>query len=187
MSQPHANERYTLAARLLHWLMAAGFVFMWGCGYTMAELVEEDSPLEELLFDLHIATGVTLAVLLLVRLWVRLRNAPPPLPPGLPPIERIGAHVGHWTLYVFPAIVIAIGWAETNISGHTVHWYGGIPMPALFPTVEGAFGEFVGGWAETLHMWFAYTMLGVAVVHVAGAVKHRIEGNDVLYRMTIGR
>ena len=48
------DDRYHPAARLIHWAMALGFVFMWGCGYAMTTLVEDDSPLEEFLFDLHI-------------------------------------------------------------------------------------------------------------------------------------
>lgn len=57
------NDRYSLAARLIHWIMAAGLAFMWCCGYAMTTLVAEDSPLEELLFGLHISTGVTLLLL----------------------------------------------------------------------------------------------------------------------------
>ena len=70
------EERYHLAARLMHWIMALGFVFMWGCGYSMTTLVEDDSPLEEFLFDLHISIGVTLLALLVVRIAVRLVHAP---------------------------------------------------------------------------------------------------------------
>ena len=51
------EERYHVSARLIHWIMAVGFVFMWGCGYAMTTLVAEDSPLEEFLFDLHISVG----------------------------------------------------------------------------------------------------------------------------------
>ena len=41
------THRYIFPARLLHWLMAVGFVVMWCSGYSMAELVEEDSfPLD---------------------------------------------------------------------------------------------------------------------------------------------
>ncbi|MCY4470689.1 MAG: cytochrome b/b6 domain-containing protein, partial [Thiotrichales bacterium] len=66
------DEKYHLATRLIHWIMAVGFVFMWGCGYAMTTLVVEDSPLEEFLFDLHISVGVTLLALLAVRIAVRL-------------------------------------------------------------------------------------------------------------------
>ena len=71
---------YAYPARLLHWIMAAGFAFMWLCGLTKTTLVAEDSPIEELLFDLHISVGVTLLVLLVIRVVVGLVNRPPPLP-----------------------------------------------------------------------------------------------------------
>ena len=70
-------------ARLIHRVMALGFVFMWGCGYTMTKLVEKDSPLDEFLFDLHISIGVMLLGLLgllgllVLRVAVRLIRPPP--------------------------------------------------------------------------------------------------------------
>ena len=80
------DDRYAPATRILHWLMAAGFVFMWGCGYVMTTWVKEDSPLEELLFDLHISTGVMLIALLAARVALRIFNRPPPSPSGIPPL-----------------------------------------------------------------------------------------------------
>ena len=50
------EDRYKPGARVLHWLMAAGFIFMWACGYAMTTWVAEDSALEELLFDLHVSS-----------------------------------------------------------------------------------------------------------------------------------
>ena len=44
-------------ARLIHRVMALGFVFMRGCGYAMTTLAAEDSPLEKFLFDLRISVG----------------------------------------------------------------------------------------------------------------------------------
>ena len=177
------RQKYVLSARLIHWVMAAGFVFMWGCGYSMTTLVADDSPLEELLFDLHISVGVTLLALLCIRIVIRIANLPPALPSELSRLERIGAKIGHKALYWLPAIIIALGWAETNFGGHTVQWFS-LAMPTLFPET----GENLQKLAETLHMWFAYTMLAVAVVHVGAALKHRwVDGHDVLYRMTIGR
>ncbi len=48
------NETYPPSARLAHWIGALGFVCIWGCGHAMTTMVEEDSPLEEFLFDLQI-------------------------------------------------------------------------------------------------------------------------------------
>ena len=176
------DERYHLSARLIHWIMALGFVFMWGCGYTMTTLVEEDSLLEEFLFDLHISVGVTLLALLVARIAIRLAHPPPPLPDAIRGMERTAAHLGHAVLYALPAMVIAAGWAETNFGGHAAHWFG-VEMPRVFPET----GEDLQNLAENVHMWLAYTLLAGAAGHVAAAFKHRwIDGHDVIRRMTFG-
>ena len=179
-------RRYTLSARMLHWLMAFGFVVMWGSGYSLAELVEDDSALEDFLREVHYTTGVTLLVLLALRVAVRLTHTPPHLLDGIRPLEANAARVAHIALYVLPAAILGLGWADVNLGGHTVRWFG-FDLPAVFSPLPEPLEEVVTEWTETLHMWFAYTMLGVAVVHVAGAVKHLFDGHDVLYRMTLGR
>ena len=57
------SDRYVRSARLLHWLMAVGFIFMWSCGFAMTSLVADDSQLQEFLFGLHVSIGVTLLLL----------------------------------------------------------------------------------------------------------------------------
>ena len=176
------DERYHLAARLMHWIMAVGFVFMWACGYAMTTLVEEDSPLEEFLFDLHISVGVTLLALLVARVAIRLIHKPPALPHAIRGIERKAAHLGHTALYALPALVIAAGWAETNFGGHAVQWFG-VEMPRIFPET----GEALQELSTDVHMWLAYAMLAVAAGHVAAAFKHRwLDGYHVIHRMTLG-
>ena len=163
--------------------MALGFVFMWGCGYTMTTLVGEDSPLEEFLFDLHISVGVTLLALLVARIAVRVA-LPAAAAPGLDPGDwsAPAAHLGHAALYALPALVITAGWAETNFGGHVVKWFG-VEMPRVFPET----GETLQILSTDVHRWLAYTMLAVAAGHVAAAYKHRwIDGHDVIGRMTFG-
>ena len=167
--------------------MALGFILMWGLGYTMTSVVEEDSPLEESLFGLHISIGVTLLVLLVVRVVIRWMVSPPPLPESMSRLDRISSHVGHIALYILPAAAITVGWAETDFGGHGVKWFG-IEMPKVFPTTETLAGFNLETTTATLHRWLAYTMLGVVLVHVAAVIKHRwIDGHDVLYRMTFGK
>ena len=179
-------ERYALLARALHWLMALGFAFMWACGYAITSLVADDSPLEELLFDLHISIGVTLLALLVVRVAIRFLIPPPPLPQGFSKREKTASHLGHLGLYVLPAAVITFGWAETNFDGHDVTWFG-TAMPKIFPTMETLYGVDIEDVTGTLHMWLAYAMLALVIVHVAAVAKHRwVDRHDVLYRMTFG-
>ena len=176
------EDRYHLAARMMRWLMALAFVFMWGCGYAMTTLVEEDSPLEEFLFDLHISVGVTLLALLVARIAIRLIHKPPALPDSIRGLERKAAHLGHAALYALPALVIAAGWAGTDFGGHAVQWFG-VQMPRIFPET----GEALQDLSEDVHMWLAYGMLAVAAGHVLAAFKHRwLDGHDVIRRMTFG-
>ena len=120
-----------LPARVLHWLMAAGFVFMWICGFYMTRFPEDDSPLQGFLYGLHISVGVTLLALLAARIAVRMRNTPPALPVEIPPLERRAAELGHIALYVLPLAVIALGYAQTNLKGYAVKWFG-LELPSIF-------------------------------------------------------
>ncbi|MBG6207013.1 cytochrome b [Roseibium album] len=177
-------ERYVYSARVLHWLMALCFLFMWVSGFAMASLVPEDTVLEEQLIGLHISMGVTLLFLLVLRIGIRLFNKPPVLPEEFPAWERVGAHLGHLALYLLPAATILIGWAETDFGGHGVHWFG-LAMPKIFPTMEFLLGINVENATELLHELFSYAMLIVAVVHVAAVLKHKYyDGHDVMSRMT---
>ena len=91
-----SEERFPLAARLIHWIMAPGFVSCWGgWGYAMTTLVEDDSPREALLVGLHIPVGVTLLARLALRIALRLAYRPPPLPDSIRGMERAAAHLGH--------------------------------------------------------------------------------------------
>ena len=175
-------DRYTFATRVLHWLMAVGFMFMWLCGYAMTSVVPDDSAIQELLFGLHISLGVTLIFLLAVRIIVRMATSAPPPLSALSKLEKLGSHIGHLALYALPAAILLLGWAEVDLGGHGVNWFG-LSMPKLFSTMEFLWGLNLENTSEILHRWLAYTMLAVVLVHVAAVVKHRLEGHDVFARM----
>ena len=165
--------------------MAVAFVFMWLCGFSMANLVVDDSTFEEVLFFLHISVGVTLFFALVARVTIRFIYKPPPLPDAIPKLDRMGAHLGHAALYVIPFMVILVGWAEVDFGGHQVQWFG-VNVPKIFPTMETLWSVELEDTMEVIHRWLAYTMLGVALVHIAAVIKHRwFDGHDILVRMTI--
>ena len=182
----NAAIKYHFAARLLHWILVGGFVFMWICGYSMNNFVPDDSTIEELLVFLHISVGVTLLFAIIARVVVRLLFKPPPLSPDhFSKFDRIGANIAHTALYILPFLIIVLGWAVVNVSNDSVTWFG-INMPKLFPSVE-TWGQLdVEELTETLHVWLAYIMLGIALVHLAGALKHKwFDKYDILPRITL--
>ena len=91
------------------------------------------------------------------RIAIRLAYRPLPLPDAIRGMERTAAHLGHAALYALPALVIAVGWAETNFGGHTVQWFG-VGMPRVFPET----GEALQDLSADLHKRLARTMPAVA-------------------------
>jgi cytochrome b561 len=76
------------------------------------------------------------------------------------------------------AAVPLTGWADANLHGHPVKLFG-IPLPGLFPAVEG-----VGALPGYVHTVLAYGLLALVGVHLAAVVKHRYwDRADVLRRM----
>lgn len=177
-------DEYARPARILHWLMAALFIFMWAGGYIMSEFVEEDTLLEKALYQLHMSTGVALFALLIARIFVRRRNAPPPPLASLSAWEARASHFAHIALYVLPALVVIAGWVQVDMGGHHVPFYWLFTFPSLLPDIEVIGGFELEEPLEDVHKYLAYTMLAVAVVHAAAVGKHRwADGHDVLGRM----
>ena len=91
-----SSTRFTLAARVLHWLMAAMILTMLFIGVGMVASVSER---HDWLIRIHKPLGIAILILAVVRLAVRLRHPPPPLPADLPPLQKVAALASHWLLY----------------------------------------------------------------------------------------
>ena len=179
-----SDEKYSSIARVLHWLMAFGFLFMWVSALIMRSFEE---PLESIMIGLHISIGVSLALLLIIRVAIRFIYSPPPLPSSIPKLDRIGSHIGHVGLYLLPAIVILLGVALVNFGGELVIWFG-MELPAIFPTLEIWNGIEMVDFSEEVHELFAWLFFALVVVHIAAVVKHKyFDGHDILHRMTFGK
>jgi len=182
----HIGDRYSQAARVLHWGLALAILFMWMSGYSMKHLVAPDTPVEELLFGVHISIGVLIVGLLAMRVALRLLKPVPDLPPSITGASRRAAQFGHILLYLLPIGVVTAGWAEVDLGGHGVQFFG-VPMPKLFPTLSvdsGLSAEMLATW---VHFGLAYTLLAVVIGHVLAAIKHTVlDGHDILSRMTWG-
>lgn len=181
------TKKYAYPARLIHWIMAFLFIFMWASGYVMTLDTIDDSPLEETLFFLHISSGVTLVFLMILRIAIRLTHKPPHFVGHMPKLEQIGAHLAHIGLYLLPLATLTIGWAEVDVGGHGVQWFG-IPMPKIFPTMEFYGSINLEELTENLHMWLAWATFGLFILHIAAVIKHQYGDKiDILSRMSLKR
>ena len=127
---------FTLAARVLHWLMAVLIVAMLLIGVGMVASVSERHAW---LLAIHKPLGIAILILAIVRLAVRVRHPPPPLPADLPALQKPAARASHWLLYFLILAMPLIGWAMLSAGGYPVMLGTSLRLPPIFPTNAVAF------------------------------------------------
>jgi len=172
--------KYPLSSRVLHWLMSVIVLFLLGLGIYMADFLSKESPNRMEIYDLHKSLGVVVLILVFLRIINRLIFRAPALPVALPKYEKILAHITHYSIYLLLILIPLSGYLMSNSFGFPVHLFS-VEMPVL---VQKNF-ELAPLFAE-LHEIFAYSLIGLLALHIAGVIKHRffdLPENDSLKRM----
>lgn len=176
--------RYGGGAMALHWLLAAALAGIFLFGLYMTSL--PFSPTRLKYFNWHKWAGMTILLLSVLRLAWRLTHRPPALPEhiahAMPRWQHL-AHAGvHHLMYVLFLAVPLLGWAYSSAAGFPIVLFGALPLP-----------DFVGKspeLAEALKPWHgyaAYALAALAVLHVAGALKHQLIDRDGLISRMLPR
>lgn len=174
------SSRYTTVAIILHWVMAALILFMIWLGWNMDG--------NEARYQLHKSIGITLLFLTITRILWRAANPPPPLPDEMPTHEKLASHLVHMAFYGLMIILPLAGWVLVSTSKFKVPTvlFGSISWPHL-PAPDFLRGDIAHTIIETIHSKGAWLLIILLVLHVAGAVKHEIGGEDgVLKKMLPG-
>ncbi len=157
------RSTYSGVAMILHWFIAALIIYnVW-----VVFFAPEDAP--RALMETHKAMGITILFLSVIRLVWRLTHKWPPLPDRIAGWQKALARTTHFLFYILIIAVPLAGWLlHSTVRGTPVSWLGLFEIPSL-PIMQsrdlaGLFGQF--------HRFAAYTLIGLAVLHVAGALKH---------------
>lgn len=175
--------RYPRRVRYLHWAMAFLILAMIAAGWTMVRLDDAVEAKFTLLYPYHKSFGMLILFLAFARLIVRKRARLPALPEALPTWERTLAKAAHVALYTLMILVPLMGYSMSSSysQGDGVYFFG-VSLPELVPDNDVWFETFTA-----LHEILAYILLGLIVIHVLGALKHRFWDRDpdadVLSRM----
>ena len=176
-------RRYSLPMRVLHWTRALLILSLVPLGWYMTSLPDEAPIKFDTLYPTHKELGVLTFLLVCTALLIRTRSRVPESPNGLARWEKTLAHITHVTLYTLAVIVPLIGYARSS----TFTQSDGVPffffmIPEILPK-----NDHVSEILSELHEILAFTLLGVGVLHILGALKHRFldrdRENDVLSRM----
>lgn len=168
-------------AIVLHWVLAVAIALLFGAGLYMAGL--PFSPLRLKLYNWHKWAGITLLALSLLRLLWRITHRPPPLPAhisnSMPAWQKWIHNATHYSLYALFFVVPLIGWAYSSAAGFPIVVFGILPLPDLLPANK-AFALLIKPW----HKFGAFALVGLALLHVAAALKHHwLDEDGLISRM----
>jgi cytochrome b561 len=177
----NSADRYGAVSRFLHWVMALLILAMIGVGAYMSDLARED-PLRAQLYGMHKAVGVTLLGMAVIRiLWV-LVSRPPVMPAALQRWEVVLAKSTVGLLYLLMLATPIAGYLMSNTGGKPISYFGLFELPPLMGE-----NHDLHEILEEVHEVLAFTVLALAALHIAGALKHRFIDKDpdadVLRRM----
>lgn len=177
----NTRDEWGSVSKLLHWAVLAMVLAMAYLGLTMGDL--PNGPGKAATYALHKSIGLTLLAVMLLRLaWRLWAGAPAPVA-GTPRWQAHVARLTHWGLYALLLAMPLSGWILNSAAGAPLQWFGLVSVPALGGQDEG-----LREIAEEAHELLFWTLVALALVHVAAAVYHHLFARDAtLLRMLPGR
>lgn len=174
------QARYRPLSIAIHWVMAALILGELTLGWWMIGLPKSPPGLRAGWFNVHKSVGIVLALLLVLRIVQRLRHDPPPLPWDMPSWQRALASATHAALYLLLAALPITGFIGSLVSGYPIKFFGyKLPLPVLdMPDLK----QFL----STTHYVLVWATMGVAGLHIAGALAHLVSRDGVFSRMLPG-
>ena len=181
MSLKNTTGSYGLVAKSLHWIAAALIFTLLSVGFFMTEM--DFSPAKLQIYGLHKSFGIVVLILVVLRALWRFTNPKVRELKTHQRWEKILAHITHVLLYVALFVMPLSGWLMSSAGDFPATFFGLFDLPPLVAKNEKLF-ELL----RDFHTIFAFCILGVVALHMAGAFKHHIlDRDETLQRMTTPR
>lgn len=177
MTSITAPVRYRAFPIAVHWSTAVAIGWLLFSGFRIAANL--DPVAKTGMLRIHVAVGITVALLTLIRVawWIFIERKPP-APEGMPALQVAAAHALHGAFYLVIFTMAASGIAMMVSSGAGPIVFGGTGAP--LPD----FQQFI---ARAPHGVAGRLMLALIALHVAAALYHQFIVKDrILARMGIG-
>jgi cytochrome b561 len=168
-------------SRWFHWILAVTILGMLAYGWWMNHI---PARADRFFYrSIHADIGYAVLLLMVIRLIWRCVNPTPALPADTPRWERIAARVSHGALYVVTIVVAMLGWAHSGArTPNYSDWFGLFHVPQITSPDKAAAAAY-----EDRHIWSAYVLLALIVLHIAAAAWHHFVKRDrVTARMIDG-
>jgi cytochrome b561 len=178
MQFKNTENGYGLVAIAFHWASAVFSVGLFASGLWMTSLTYA-SGWYHTAPEYHKAVGIMVAALILGRLaWKGINATPDEIGKGW---EVTAAKIAHSFLYLLLVSLFVSGYLIATGGGSSIHVFGLVEVSSIVRI--GMYTSLAG----SVHLWSAYTLAAMTVVHAVAALKHHfIDRDSVLVRM-LGR
>jgi cytochrome b561 len=177
MTFRNTTRSWGAVSKALHWLIVLLIINQWVIASRADNLPLGAEKLQALAW--HKSFGMTILALAIVRLVWRWLNPVPTLAGLVKPWERTLASLSHVLLYALIFAMPFSGWMMSSARNFPVSWFGLYQFPDLVAPDKGLY-EFM----RDLHHTLFTALVCVALLHIAGALKHHfVDKNEVLKRM----
>ena len=164
--------RYGYINKLVHWLVAIAIFGLFGLGLWMVELTYYDAWYRKGP-DLHRSIGILLMVVMAGRLiWILWTGKPRSLSSHRIWEKRL-ASLTHGVLYGLVFAMGLTGYLISTADGRAVDVFNWFSVPSSGEWIDNQ--EDVAG---EIHEWLAYTLIAIACLHAAAAIKHHMIDRD---------
>jgi len=177
MSFRNTKSSWGAPSKALHWIIVILIILQYVLAMWAESLPRGPRLIEA--WGWHKSFGMTILMLAVLRLLWRFLNPTPDLTAETKPWERVLAKLSHLLLYGLIFAMPLTGWIMSSAKNFPVSWF------KLFqwPDLVGPDPDFSKLMESTHHALFK-VLLVVALLHIAGALKHHfVDKNDVLKRM----
>ncbi|NIY46995.1 cytochrome b [Cedecea colo] len=181
MQWRNSSERYGHLSVLIHWLVALTVYGMFGLGLWMVTLGYYDGWYHKAP-ELHKSIGMLVLLVMVIRVLWRFISPPPPSLTSYTRLTRISAVAAHLLLYVLLFAILFSGYLISTADGKPVSVFGLFDIPATIADA-GAQADLAG----MLHLWLAWGVVILSVLHGLAALKHHFIDQDVTLKRMLGK
>ena len=161
--------KYSYSARVFHWLMALVIIVAFALAFYMTSLNKENEN-RLFFYSLHKSFGVLALILIFARIINRFLYKSPQLPVETAKYIVKLDKITHFMLYLLMFLTPLSGYLMSNYYGYPVKLFG-MELPILVETNFDLAKNF-----SELHEIFAFSLLGLIVVHLLAVIKHHFIG-----------
>ena len=168
----NTKSSYGLIAILLHWLSAFTVIGLFAVGFWMVDLTYYSEWYKTAPY-LHKSIGLLLLFATFFRILWRLFTAKPESLTTHKSWEVKSSHVAHFVLYLLLVLIMLSGYLISTADDRGIWVFDWFEIPSL-----GAIIDDQAEVAGVIHQYAAYSLIGLVVLHAAGALKHHFIDKD---------